>query len=100
MMIRANVTENELREKGTISVPSGEILSWEYLEWVRSHPVFWNVPTYILYGEKDHFQSLATIKGFAETTGADLTVMPGGEHWFHTDEQNEFRWNWLNNKKA
>lgn len=25
----------------------------------------------------------------------DLTVMPGGEHWFHTDKQMRFLDNWL-----
>ena len=95
MMHRSEVSEDELKEKETISTSSGETLSWKYLEWVRSHPIIWNVPTHILYGEYDHFQSLRTIEVFAETVHADLTIMPGGEHWFHTDEQNEFRWNWL-----
>ena len=26
---------------------------------------------------------------------ADLTVMPGGEHWFHTEEQMQFLDQWL-----
>ena len=95
MMHRSEVSEDDLKEKGTISTSSGETLSWKYLEWVRSHPIIWNVPTHILYGEYDHFQSLRSIEVFAETVHADLTIMPGGEHWFHTDEQNEFRWNWL-----
>ena len=95
MMHRSEVSEDELKEKETIITSSGETLSWKYLEWVRSHPIIWNVPTHVLYGEKDHFQSLRTIEVFAETVHANLTIMPGGEHWFHTDEQNEFRWNWL-----
>jgi len=48
-----------------------------------------------LYGEKDYFQSLETMETFAEAIGADLSVMPNGEHWFHTDEQTEFRKKWL-----
>ncbi len=36
---------------------------------------------------------------FAEAVGADLTVMPNGEHWFHTDEQTEFRNRWLLDKR-
>ena len=28
-------------------------------------------------------------------TGAELTVMPGGEHWFHTEEQMRFLDEWI-----
>lgn len=95
MMKREDVSDEELMDKGTIRISESEILSWDYLTWVRNHPIVWNVPTFILYGEKDHFQSLETIEAFAKATGAGLTVMPGGEHWFHTDEQTEFRKKWL-----
>ena len=46
----ANVTEEELRSKGVISTGFGEDLSWDYLCYVRSHPIRWEVPTQILYG--------------------------------------------------
>ncbi len=59
------------------------------------YSTFYYVATFILYGEKDHFQSLETMEAFAEVIGADLSVMPNGEHWFHTDEQTEFRKRWL-----
>lgn len=32
---------------------------------------------------------------FAETHNAGLTVMPGGEHWFHTPEQMQFLDDWM-----
>ncbi len=96
MMIRADIPETDLKAKRKINLSEGEILSWDYLVWVRNHPIVWNVPTHILYGEKDHFQKIDTMKSFAEVIGADLTVMPNGEHWFHTDEQNEFRKDWIN----
>lgn len=96
MMTRADISETDLKVAGKINLPEGESLSWDYLDWVRNHPIEWNVPTYILYGEKDYFQKIDTIKSFAEVIGADLTVMPNGEHWFHTDEQNEFRKDWIN----
>ena len=99
MMFRANVSEEELRQKGRIVVSPEEILSWEYLDWVIKHPIKWNIPTFILYGEKDNFQSIETMRRFAGSIDAELTVMPGGEHWFHTDEQNEFRWNWLDKRR-
>lgn len=95
MMQWANVTEADLKEQGHIETAFGETLSWEYLSWVRNHPVSWNIPTRILYGSKDHLQSIDTIRSFAEQIGADITVMEDGEHWFHTEEQLEFLDNWI-----
>ena len=95
MMLWANVTEAELKEKGIIETGFGDPLSWYYLGWVREHPVSWNIPTSILYGGKDTLQSLETMRSFAAQTGAELTVMDDGEHWFHTQEQMRFLDNWI-----
>ena len=95
MMVRAGVTEDELREKKEIAAPSGETLSWEYLCFVRENPVRWDIPTCILYGEKDNLTSYATISSFAEKTGAALDVMKDGEHWFHTEEQMAYLDAWI-----
>ena len=95
MMLGANVTETELEEKGTIPAKQGETLSWNYLRYVRKHPISWNVPTSILYGGHDNLTSLETVSAFAERHPAKLTVMPGGEHWFHTQEQMDFLTKWL-----
>lgn len=73
----------------------GEDLSWEYLSYVRSHPIEWRVPTQILYGSKDHLMSIETITDFALKHNATLTVMESGEHWFHTEEQMLFLDNWI-----
>ncbi len=95
MMRQANVTEKELRSRGTVSTERGETLSWEYLKYVREHPVCWNVPTDILYGSLDSLTSIGTMKEFAEAHRASLTVMDGGEHWFHTPEQMRFLDEWI-----
>ena len=95
MMTWANVTEDELCSKKEISTDFGETLSWEYLCYVRKHPIKWNIPTCILYGAKDNLTSIETVSEFAEQTGAILTVMNDGEHWFHTEEQMEFLDNWI-----
>ena len=97
MMIWANVTEDELCRKKEISTDFGETLSWEYLCYVRKHPIKWNIPTCILYGANDNLTSIETVSEFAEQTGAILTVMNDREHWFHTDEQMEFLDNWIKN---
>lgn len=39
--------------------------------------------------------SLETISNFASKTGAKLTVMKNGEHWFHTKEQMDFLDEWI-----
>ena len=91
----AGVTETQLQEKGTIQTEFGEELSWEYLCFIRNHPVSWEVPTDILYGSGDHLTSIETIKNFANTHHASLTIMDSGEHWFHTPEQMQFLDNWI-----
>ena len=95
MMAWADVSENELCEKGAIETSFGQTLSWNYLSYVREHPIEWKVPTHILYGSKDNLTCLETVSEFAERTGAALTVMENGEHWFHTEEQLAFLDNWL-----
>ena len=97
MMMWSNVTEAELESKKEIPTEFGETLSWEYLCYVRKHPIKWNIPTYILYGENDHLTSRETISGFADRIGADLTVMEDGEHWFHTAEQMKVLDHWISN---
>ena len=91
----ANITEAELKHKGTIHTAFGEDLSWEYLCYVRNHPIDWMAPTKILYGSRDNLTSLETIIDFAEKHSATLTVMEGGEHWFHTEAQMRFLDDWI-----
>lgn len=95
MMTAANVSEEELRKKGVIETSFGQSLSWEYLSYLREHPIRWEAPTHILYGGRDHLTSLTTIREFAAQTGATLTVMEQGEHWFHTPEQMRFLDDWI-----
>ncbi|MDO5399852.1 MAG: alpha/beta hydrolase [Eubacteriales bacterium] len=95
MMEWANVTEEELRVRREIKTALGETLSWNYLCYVREHPITWQVPTRILYGEKDHLTAYETMLAFAKKTGAEITVMDGGEHWFHTGEQMAFLDRWI-----
>ena len=95
MMQWANVTEQELQDQGEIPTFFGEILSWQYLQFVREHPIKWAIPTEILYAGNDHLTSRQTVDKFAADHNAVLTVMPQGEHWFHTDEQMAFLYDWL-----
>lgn len=95
MMGWAGVTPAQLEEKGKIETAFGETLSWEYLRYVREHPIRWTVPTEILYGGRDDLTSRETVTRFAARIGAGLTVMEQGEHWFHTPEQLAFLDGWL-----
>lgn len=95
MMTWAKVTEAELKARGVIHTEFGEDLSWDYLSYIRSHPVRWTAPTKILYGGKDNLTSPETISRFAKTHNADLTVMEDGEHWFRTEEQMKFLDDWI-----
>lgn len=95
MMMWAGVSEEELREKKTIVTNFGETLSWEYLNYVRDNPIQWAIPTHILYGSKDYLTSLDSVQSFARRIGAAVTIMDGGEHWFHTDVQMEFLDHWI-----
>ena len=97
MMFLENITEEELYKKKKIKTSFGEILSWDYLTFARKNPIEWNIPTYILYGENDDLTSYETILNFTNKSKANLTIMKGGEHWFHTDEQMEFLDNWIKN---
>ena len=97
MMFLENITEEELYKKKKIKTSFGETLSWDYLTFARKNPIEWNIPTYILYGENDDLTSYETILNFTNKSKANLTIMKGGEHWFHTDEQIEFLNNWIKN---
>lgn len=87
MMQWANVSEAQLKEEGEVSTDFDETLSWQYLCWVREHPYRWKVPTQVLYGAMDNLTSRAVLEQFKQRTGAHLTIMEEGEHWFHTELQ-------------
>ena len=100
MMGWAGVTEAELRRRRVIPTSFGEELSWDYLCRVRSQPIRWTAPTEILYGSRDELTDYETVSAFAKAHGARLTVMEGGEHWFHTEEQLRFLDDWIRKGKA
>ncbi len=95
MMERSDITATELQKKKVIETAYGETLSWDYLSYSLGHPIQWNVPTEILYGENDNMTSFETVTDFANTHHAGLTVIKNGEHWFHTSEQMDFLDNWI-----
>ena len=87
LMQQAGVTEEQLHAAGEIPTDFGETLSWPYLCWVREHPLHWHGRTQVLYGDRDALTSRTMIERFRQESGAHLTIMEGGEHWFHTETQ-------------
>lgn len=95
MMIWAGVTEERLEREREIPTDFGQTLSWDYLKYVRQHPVHaLSAHTNILYGDQDNLVPQPVVECFARAEGAHLTVYPGGEHWFHTPEQMKAMGTW------
>lgn len=88
MMQWAHVTEAQLQQEREIPTLFGQTLSWEYLCWVREHPVQVSCNNiHILYGEQDELIPRTVIHDFVQKHTCTLTVVKGGEHWLHTPEQ-------------
>ena len=95
MMSWAGVSADDLQKQGEIPTAFGETLSWRYYVYAREHSLTdWTVPTAVLCGERDDLISREEFKAFAEKFGAELTVAPDAEHWFHTAEQLAFLKSW------
>ena len=95
MMLWAGIAEERLEKEGVIPTDFGETLSWEYLSYVRNHRITdWSIPTSILYGTADNLTERETVNAFTAEFGCELTIMDGGEHWFHTTEQLEVLAQW------
>ena len=62
---------------------------------ILENPIIWEIPTHILYGEKDNLTAYGTIFEFVQRTNSTLSIMKNGEHWFHTDEQMKFLDEWI-----
>ena len=85
LLHQAGVTEEQLCQRGKIMGPLGQSMSWEYLCWVREHPIRrWNCPIRILWGPEDTVTSRRTLDSYIHYCGAWLTVVEGAEHWLHT----------------
>lgn len=95
IMAMAGVTEEQLRERGTIENPV-ETLYWDYFRYVQEHPILaWRSPTSILRGEGDTLSAYGSVAAFSERFGCTLEEQAGGEHWFHTEEQLAYYRRWL-----
>ena len=89
MMKNYGVSEERLNSEGRIQLPDGQVLDYDYYRYVNDNPVSfeWKSPTSILYGSEDDLSEWKEISKFSSRYKAPVTVLEGGEHFFHTDEQ-------------
>ena len=96
MMLWSNTTEYDLKEKQEIKTDFGQILYWDYYEYVKNNPIVnWNKETFILYGSKDNMQEKSIIQEFSDKFNCKLSILENGEHYFHTKEQLNYYKKWL-----
>ena len=67
----------------------------DYYEWVVNNLItHWDTPTYILRPEVDLIVREEVGRDFISQHQCQVTIMPNGEHWFHTPEQLAFLKEW------
>ena len=88
MMLWFSVSEERLQAEGEVATPIGQMLYWDYYQYVKAHPIsHWEIPTHILYGSADNLCERDVLDCFTERFDCRLTVLEDGEHFFHTPEQ-------------
>lgn len=99
MMEAFGISEDELKQKEVIAILNAPALYWDYYCYVKEHPIEkWNIDTSILYGSNDNLCSLKDLKSFSEKFNCHITIIDGGDHYFHTQEQLNFYLSWLQKK--
>ena len=96
IMMANDILEKELEEKKYITCKDGTVLSYDFYKFVLDYKDNWNVPTEILYGEKDELVYIENIAEFLKDhPNARLTIKEGSKHYFHSQEEKELIKNWI-----
>lgn len=98
-MTLQGISERELRARRHVPLADGQSLDWDYLTWVRRHPVRWHHPTSVLYGRSDAIVPRPDIDSFTRATGAQLQVIPAG-HYLHTPRDLTVLRHWVTGRLA
>ena len=86
----------ELREDHDLTQRQlAAILHMTQTQYFRYEQGYRDIPTDILYVERDEMCERDTVEAFADRFGAGLTIVPGSEHYFHTPEQIAALRGWL-----
>jgi len=96
LMAAAGISKAQLQQQKIIPLANGPVLYWRDYCYLCEHPVQqWQSPTAILRGELDTLCAQPDAARFAAAHGYRLTVVPGAEHYFHTDTQLAAYRSWL-----
>ena len=96
MMSYCSISEEMLVNQKVIATKIGQTLYYDDYCYVKENPINeWDKPTSILYGRNDTTCAFDTITSFKDKFNCCLTIMPDGEHYFHTAEQLSFYKEWL-----
>ena len=96
LMAAAGITSAQLQQQKMIPLANGPVLYWQDYCYLCQHPVqHWQSPTAILRGALDTLCTQPDAARFAAAYGCRLTVVPGAEHYFHTDTQLAAYRSWL-----
>ncbi len=97
MMKWFDITEEQLCMEKEISTPIGQILYWDYYQYVIKKPIVkWDPPTSILYGKKDELCEYDILSSFISKFNCSLSVSDASEHYFHTEKDLTIYRKWLN----
>lgn len=95
MMGWAGVTENVLHAQGEVATDFGEIPVVGVSLLRAGAPACVGCTDLHFVRRKDNLASYETLAAFAQKSMRPITVMPSGEHWFHTEEQMSFLDEWV-----
>lgn len=96
MMAGSGISEEELKEKGSITNKYRQTFVHEYNQYLKTRRDGWDVPTYILYGENDKLVEFDDIKYFISNhSKTNLIIKKGSEHHLHTEEEKQFIKDWI-----
>ncbi len=98
IMMSNKIYLEKLKEERIIKIDDKTSISYEFYKSLENHQDSWEVPTEILYGEKDNVIYIENIADFlANHPDAKLTIKQGSEHYMHTEEEKKFIKNWILN---
>lgn len=82
-MLIFGITDMMLEEEKEIEIPLGYTLDWDEYSYVKENPINrWNIPSWILCGEKDEVCSVEINNAFAKKFDCHLEVLKKSEHYF------------------
>ena len=96
MLKASGISEEELKEKGTLTNKYHQTFSYEYNHYLKTRKDNWKVKTYIVYGRNDKLIALDDINYFISNhPNTELVIKDNSEHHFHTEEEKEFVKAWI-----